>query len=260
MTGVVLFGGTTEGRQLAQALDGLCAARGLPLTVFVATEYGQEVLPALTHGQVHTGRLAPEAMADQMAGCQLIIDATHPYAETVSASLRAAAKAAGVPLWRCSRPASALPERCICLPDAPAAAEWLARQEGRVLLTTGAKELPAFAALPPERLYARVLATHDGIAACEQAGLAHSHILAMQGPFSQALNEAVFRQWNIRWMVTKDGGRNGGFAEKLAAAQNCGVGALVLTRPEDQGETVEGILARFAAWQPAAPALQPIRI
>ena len=92
MTGVVLFGGTT-------ALDGLCAARGLPLTVFVATEYGQEVLPALTHGQVHTGRLAPEAMAGQMAGCQLIIDATHPYAEKVSASLRAAAKAASMPAW-----------------------------------------------------------------------------------------------------------------------------------------------------------------
>lgn len=255
MTGVVLFGGTTEGRQLAQALDSLCAARGLPLTVFVATKYGQEVLPALTHGQVHTGRLAPEAMADQMAGCQLIIDATHPYAEKVSASLRAAAKAAGVPLWRCSRPASALPESSVCLPDALAAATWLARQEGRILLTTGAKELPAFAALPPERLYARVLATHDGIAACEQAGLAHSHILAMQGPFSQALNEAVLRQWNIRWMVTKDGGRNGGFAEKLAAAQNCGVGVLVLARPEDRGETVEAILARFAAWQPAAPAL-----
>ena len=86
MTGVVLFGGTTEGRQLAQALDGLCAARGLTLTVFVATEYGQEVLPALTHGQVHTGRLAPEVMTDRLAGCQLIIDATHPYAETVSAS------------------------------------------------------------------------------------------------------------------------------------------------------------------------------
>ena len=82
----------------------------------------------------------------------------------------------------------------------------------------------------------------------------------MQGPFSQALNEAVFRQWNIRWMVTKDGGRNGGFAEKLAAAQSCGVGVLVLNRPEDQGETVEAILARFSAWQPAAPALQPIRI
>ena len=96
-----------------------------------------------------------------------------------------------------------------------------------------------------------MLATHDGIAACEQAGLAHSHILAMQGPFSQALNEAVLRQWNIR---------NGGFAEKLAAAQSCGVGVLVLTRPEDRGETVEAILARFAAWQPAAPALQPIRI
>ena len=72
---------------------------------------------------------------------------------------------------------------------------------------------------------------------------------------AQALNEAVLRQWNIRWMVTKDGGRNGGFAEKLAAAQNCGVGVLVLTRPEDRGETVEAILARFAAWQSAAPAL-----
>ena len=248
---VVIFSGTTEGR----ALSCQVAALGAAVTVCVATDIGAEEQGNTEGITVCAGRLTADEMAALLRGAALCVDATHPYAEKVSASLRAAAQAAGVPLWRCSRPASALPESSICLPDAPAAAAWLARQEGRVLLTTGAKELPAFAALPPERLYARVLATHDGIAACEQAGLAHSHILAMQGPFSQALNEAVLRQWNIRWMVTKDGGRNGGFAEKLAAAQNCGAGVLVLTRPEDRGETVEAILARFAAWQPAAPAL-----
>ena len=70
--------------------------------------------------------------------------------------------------------------------------------------------------------YPRVLPTQEGIAACEAAGVPHRNIIAMQGPFSRALNEALMQQFEIRWLVTKDGGAAGGFAEKAQAAQSTG--------------------------------------
>lgn len=54
--------------------------------------------------------------------------------------------------------------------SAAEAARELARTEGNVLLTTGAKELGAFAPIAPERCYPRVLPTQEGIAACEAGG------------------------------------------------------------------------------------------
>ena len=114
-------------------------------------------------------------------------------------------------------------------------------REGNVLLTTGAKELGAFS--PSHRaVLPRVLPTQEGIAACEAAGVPHRNIIAMQGPFSRALNEALIQQFEIRWLVTKDGGAAGGFAEKVQAAQSTGAQLVVLRRPPEQGQTAQEIL------------------
>ena len=142
------------------------------------------------------------------------------------------------------RPASPLPTGSVVLADAARAAAYLADRPGRVLLATGAKELPAFAALDPARLYPRVLPTLAGIAACEAAGIPHRNILAMQGPFTKELNAALLHQFHIDYMVTKDGGAAGGFAEKAEAAARCGVQLIVLRRPDDAGETADTILQR----------------
>ena len=103
---------------------------------------------------------------------------------------------------------------------------------------------PSIKALAAERLYPRVLPTLAGITACEAAGIPHRNILAMQGPFTQELNAALLRQFRISYMVTKDGGVAGGFAEKAEAAAQCGVQLIVLRRPEEQGESAETILQR----------------
>ena len=116
--------------------------------------------------------------------------------------------------------------------------------QGNVLLTTGAKELAAFAALSPERLFPRVLPTREGIAACEAASIPHKNIIAMQGPFSYALNCALIKQFSIRYLVTKDGGAVGGFAEKAQAAQDTGAQLIVVRRPAENGQTAAQILAR----------------
>ena len=127
------------------------------------------------------------------------------------------------------------------------AAAFLAGTEGNILLTTGAKELPAFAALDKTRLFARVLPTHEGIAACEALGIPHRNIIAMQGPFGTALNCAVMEQYHIAWLVTKDGGRAGGFAEKLEAARRTGAKVALIRRPADAGEDPEQLLQQILA-------------
>ena len=126
--------------------------------------------------------------------------------------------------------------------DAPAAAALLAQERGNILLTTGSKELGAFSAIEPQRLYPRVLPSHESLSACEAAGIPHRNILAMQGPFSQELNEALIRQYHIAWVVTKDGGAAGGFPEKARAAETTGAELIVLCRPEDQGEDLASIV------------------
>lgn len=234
----VVFSGTTEGRALSKQLGAL----GADVLVSVATDLGAEEQGSAPGVTVRAGRLEPEEMTALLQGADLCIDATHPYAVEATKNIRAAAARAGVEYHRLLRAPSPLPEGALVFAGAAEAAQELARTEGNVLLTTGAKELGAFSPIAPERCYPRVLPTREGIAACEAAGVPHRNIIAMQGPFSRALNEALIQQFEIRWLVTKDGGAAGGFAEKVQAAQSTGAQLVVLRRPPEQGQTAQEIL------------------
>ena len=237
---LVIFSGTTEGREFSRA----AAALGAAVTVCVATDLGAEEQGSAPGVTVHAGRLDADEMAALLRDAALCVDATHPYATEATHNIRAAAGMAGVEYHRLLRRASELPAGSVVLPGAGEAAAYLADKAGRILLTTGAKELPAFAALDPARLYPRVLPTLAGITACEAAGVPHRNIIAMQGPFTLGLNAALMRQFKIDYLVTKDGGAQGGFAEKAEAAAQCGAQLIVLRRPDEQGETAETILQR----------------
>ena len=231
----VVFSGTTEGRAFSKQLGAL----GADVLVSVATDLGAEEQGSAPGVTVRAGRLEPEEMTALLQGADLCIDATHPYAVEATKNIRAAAARAGVEYHRLLRAPSPLPEGALVFAGAAEAAQELARTEGNVLLTTGAKELGAFSPIAPERCYPRVLPTQEGIAA---AGVPHRNIIAMQGPFSRALNEALIQQFEIRWLVTKDGGAAGGFAEKVQAAQSTGAQLVVLRRPPEQGQTAQEIL------------------
>ena len=233
----VVFSGTTEGRRFSQKL----AAMGAEVTVCVATPLGAEEQGEMAGITVHAGRLLPDAMAALLTGADLCVDATHPYAVDVTRNIRAAAAQAGVEYRRLLRAQSPLPEGCAVFETAAQAAAYLAGTAGNVLLATGAKELAVFAALDPARLYPRVLPTPEGIAACEAANIPHRNIIAMQGPFSLALNVALMQQFGVRYLVTKDGGAAGGFAEKVQAAAETGAQLVVLRRPPETGETEEAL-------------------
>ena len=235
----MIFSGTTEGRELSWRL----AEAGAQVTVSVATDYGSEEQGARRGVTVLSGRMPVEEMTERLREMDLCVDATHPYAARVTASIQKACEAAGTPRLRLLRQESEYPAGTVVLESAAEAAAYLGDKPGNILLTTGAKELSAWAAIPPERLCPRILPSHESLSACEALGIPHRNICAMQGPFSQAMNEALLRQYDIAWLVTKDGGAPGGFPEKRAAAESLGIPMIVLRRPDDRGQSFEEVLA-----------------
>lgn len=236
----VIFGGTTEGRTLSRRL----ARMGAEVTVCVATAYGEEEQGGGAGIRVLAGRLDAAAMERVVRGADVCVDATHPYAREASRNIRAACGAAGVEYLRLLREESGIPEGAAVFSSAAEAAAWLKTTTGNILLATGAKELGAFAGLGGERLYPRVLPLRESLEACEAAGVPRRNILALQGPFTQELNEALIRQFHIRFLVTKDGGRAGGFAEKAAAAAAAGARLALIRRPVEEGRDYDAVLAR----------------
>ena len=234
----VIFGGTTEGRTLSLALAGA----GAEVTVCVASAYGQEQQGETPGVEILTGPLSADEKAALLKEAVLCIDATHPYATHITQSVREACEASNVRFVRLQREESAA-EGALWMESASDAAAYLAQREGNILLTTGAKELPAFSALDPNRLFPRVLPSHESLSACEAAGIPHRNIIAMQGPFSREMNEAILRQFSVSWLVTKDGGEAGGFPEKAEAAGNTGVTMIVLRRPQKDGMTYDSVLS-----------------
>lgn len=135
------------------------------------------------------------------------------------------------------------------VPDAAAAARLVAGGTGPVLLTIGTRQLPAFAPVPRARLFARILPLAQSRAACRIFGLADEQVIEGRGPFSLEDNLAHLRRCRARYLVTKDGGREGGLPQKLAAARALGVTAVVIARPEEgAGLTLPQLLERLEEW------------
>jgi precorrin-6x reductase len=242
---LLLFGGTWEGRVLAQKLS----EAGIAVTYSVATEYGRELIAPSGHLSVHTGRMDVEEMKDLMTGrpFSYVVDATHPYAALVSENIRQAAQQSDIPYRRVLRPR--LDGEGITYVSSPqAAAEWLSKTDGNIFLTTGSKELSAYSAIPnyKERLWVRVLPSITSLELALGQGIPASHIICMQGPFSQEMNTATLRQINARYLVTKDSGKAGGFTEKITAAKEANAHLLVISRPtEEEGEPMEELLQQL---------------
>lgn len=238
---ILLFGGTGEGRELAEWM----LSQGLDATVCVATEYGETLLP--DGAQVHVGRLDAGAMEILMAGgYTLVIDATHPYAVEVTKNIRAAAQATGLPCLRLLRQ-SDREDGCQKAADMAAAADLLEGLPGKVLLTTGSKELDAFARPGlRERCCPRVLPMADSLERCLALGFPPKNIICMQGPFTKEMNLATLRQFHVRTLVTKDTGGYGGFRAKADAAREAGCDLVVVERPQtEEGLTLEEVQRRL---------------
>lgn len=268
---IVIFGGTTEGRQLAEYLVQLnreWEKTEAVIHVCVASEYGAQVLPEAEEIKVHIGRLEQADMQEflQEVQADICVDATHPYAVIVTQNIYRACKEVDVPYIRVRRVMqeeqgntdSVMQMRSthigdadgkrytdatsdsIYVEDIQAAVDYLKGVTGNILITTGSKELKAFTQIPgyETRCFARVLPTTSVVEACTELGFTGKHLICMQGPFDLAMNLATIQYADAKYLVTKASGKNGGYDEKCEAALAAGIHLVIIGRPEEQVEPV----------------------
>lgn len=230
MYDVVLFGGTEEGRLLAEFLakTPLCAC------VCVATEYGTSLLTESPNLAIHQARMGAVEMEAFLvaAAPHLVLDATHPYAAVVSENIRQACDRLSLRLLRIVRPRESL-DGCRCFATMESLLAYLNSHGRAVFSTTGAKEMKELTGIRDfqQRVWLRMLPSPKPLEAVLELGYPAKHIICMQGPFSEEMNKAMFRASGCEILLTKESGAAGGFAEKVAAARALNMEVCILLRP-----------------------------
>jgi precorrin-6A/cobalt-precorrin-6A reductase len=238
---ILILGGTAEARELATRLH----EAGTQVITSLA---GRVARPRLPAGETRIGGFGgPGRLADwiRLNGVTAIVDATHPFAERISASAAAAAEASRRPLLRLERPGwSERPgDAWTWVPDLERAAAAIAPQQ-RVFLTSGRQGLPAFASCEAWFL----IRTVDP----PEAPLPHNHELILnRGPYTLAGETELLRRHRIDLLVTKDSGGEHTVA-KLDAARALRVPVLIVRRPPRPAVEATASVDAAAAWARAA--------
>ena len=242
---LLLFAGTTEGRMLAEYLS----KKRIACYVSTATEYGKSLLQEeqLSDIIILAGRMNEEEIKTFLT--EKKIDATHPFAKIVTENIVNACKETQTGYIRCLREMEtssgdlAGQEQVRVFESVREAVEFLSTTEGKILITTGSKELKEYTKIGnyQERCFARVLSTKAAVEESVRLGFEGKHLIAMQGPFSEEMNLALLHQTRARYFVTKESGKAGGFEEKLKAAKNAGAVLIVIGRPQEIGRSVQEV-------------------
>ena len=248
MKRILIFSGTTEGRELAEWLG----SEGIMVHVRVATEYGAVVMEPSANIDVRVGSCGgADGIADVIRDLDIsiVVDATHPYALNITKHIVEACGRTGAEYIRLKRPDSEEDtEGVIRFDSLEEAVEYLKGTEGRILASTGSNELSMYTRIPDytERVVARVLSTAESVQKCAALGFEGRNLICAQGPFSEEMNTAMLRQVGASFMVTKDSGDAGGFSEKVRAARKAGATLVVINRPEDAGLDFRQVQVRLA--------------
>lgn len=248
MSEILIFSGTTEGRILAEKLS----ESHISAVVKVATEYGEYTMTELEGISVETGRMNREEMRAFILQGQFkaVVDATHPFATIVSENIRSSMEGLNIPYFRLKRETAdaqgnflkthgeKVSHKVTYFQSAKACAEYLKKTEGNILLTTGSKDLTTYSQdlELKERIYVRILPAKESLALCEEQGIYGKQIIAMQGPFGEAINRGIIQHFHIQHLVTKESGLAGGYPDKIRAAQKEDIAIYVIGNPEAQQE------------------------
>lgn len=243
MSEIIIFSGTTEGKLISEALS----ANGIYHIVCVATEFGKVVMQENEYADIYSRRLDEKQIESFVLKQQakIIIDATHPYARLVTENLKKTAEKCSIEYIRVIREKTAYDYQNF--KDSFECVKALKNVTGNILLTTGSKDLEIFSEDESirDRLFVRVIPAVESLKKCEELHINSKQIIAMVGPFSKQINEAIIKQYDIRTLVTKDGGKSGGFYEKLQACNDLGINVYVIGREAESGYSITEVLDRF---------------
>ena len=235
-TRLLLLGGTTESLALAEKL---ASFPGLEVITSLA---GRTVAHRLPPGEVRVGGFGGAAglvgylRAESIA---LVVDATHPFAATISRNAAQACRDTATPRLQLQRPAWAREpgDRWLDVPDMAAAAAALPDLGRTIFLAVGRQELAAFAPAAGQRLIARMVEAPD---------VSGFEVVLARGPFALADELAFFTAAAIEAVVSKNSGGDATYA-KIAAARRLGLPVVMIARPPaEAGDRAAGVDAALS--------------
>jgi precorrin-6A/cobalt-precorrin-6A reductase len=234
---ILLLGGTSEGRALA--------ARLVPDVDVISSLAGRVPDPAVPVGEVRIGGFGGvEGMRRWLVDAKVdaVVDATHPYAATISAHAAAACDELGLPHLVLARPAWPRGDAIGVASNAEAARIVAAERYSRVFLTTGRSGTAAFVDVDAWFLIRAVTAPDPDT-------LPRNHQLVLsRGPYLYDNELALLRDHRIDVLVTKNSGGQM-TRPKLDAATALGVAVVMVDRPRlPDGVTTVSTVDDAAAW------------
>ncbi|MFN4170726.1 MAG: cobalt-precorrin-6A reductase [Pseudorhodobacter sp.] len=240
MRHVLLLGGTTEAATLARLL----ADRGIRATYSYAGRVADpkpQPLPVRVGGFGGVEGLRAFLRAE---GISHVIDATHPFAATMSRNALAACTAEGVALIAHERPPWQAGEGddWTHVPDPDAAVAALPVAPARVFLAIGRQNQAPFAACPQHHYLLRLVDPPDG-----PLPLAGAGAVIARGPFTVAGDRDLLIRHRIGLIVAKNSGGAGAEA-KLIAARDLGLPVILIDRPRLDGRRVAADPEKVLRW------------
>lgn len=227
---ILVLGGTSDSLNIAETLE----QKGYDVCFSVATDYGEQLAKEKV-SKVTKGRMNQEQMSDYFLdhNVDLVLDATHPFADIVSKTAILAAKDSQINYVRYERPRVDM-THAIKVNSNEEACAWVNEHiSGVIYLTTGSKTLSFFKNhLGLERLVARILPTAEVLLETERLGFKAHQIEGLKGPFSVAMNKALIENNKAQVMITKESGTAGGILEKIDACHQLNIPCVVITREE----------------------------
>ncbi|MGH3643908.1 MAG: cobalt-precorrin-6A reductase [Mycobacterium sp.] len=234
---ILLLGGTAEARKLAAELH--------PDVRVLSSLAGRVPDPALPVGEVRIGGFGgADGIGRWLRDDRVdaVVDATHPFAATITANAAAACRELGVPHVVLARPA--WPQGGAIVVDSDvAAADVVARKQfSRVFLTTGRSGSAAFAGVDAWFLIRAVTAP-------EGDALPRRHeLLLSRGPYRYADERKLLADYGIEALVTKNSGGDM-TRSKVDAADELGIPVVMVDRPAlPEGVHTVSTVAAAAAW------------
>ena len=224
MIRILILGGTREAVELAQRLHGRV---GLQIVSSLA---GRTRTPHLPPGDVRIGGFGGAlGLRDHLAREQvdLLIDATHPFAERMHGNAIQASRDSGIPLLRVERSPwrQQADDRWIMAGSVDSAARMVADHGKRAFLTTGVKELLAFRGIKPVWFLVRLVDPPR-----QPLPLHHYELILGRGPFGAADEESLMRTHRIDLLISKNSGGESTYG-KIAAARALGISVIMIRRP-----------------------------
>lgn len=236
MSKVLVIAGTTDAKTVIERL----LENNHDTAVTVTTRLGAGMLDEFKNLEIYQGKLNKDHITHLIRTLKptCLIDASNPFSSEITRNAINVCKFEDLPYIRYERERLKYEDDpdITVVKNYGEACNVLMNYEGNILLTLGSNKIEVFKKIPDysRRVYLRVLPDWKVLSKCESLGFSPKNIIAIKGPYNEALNMELFKYCQAEVLVTKESGNMGGVVDKINAAKKLGMKIILVDRIEEQ--------------------------